>query len=73
MKLEPVTKLDKKNKTKSKNFDNNVMSKNCDVIAIFSIYGQSEAVRKPDSARIVFKTFIFNNNSLLSYKNQKQN
>ena len=42
MKLGPVTKLDKKNKTKSKSFENNVMSENCDVIAIFPIYGQSE-------------------------------
>ena len=32
------------------------MSKNCDVIAIFSIYDQSEAIQKPDSGRIVCKT-----------------
>ena len=39
MKLGPVTKLDKRNKTKSKKFGDDVMSENCDVIAIFSIYG----------------------------------
>ena len=34
MKLGSVTKLDKWNKTMSKKFDDDVMSKNCDVIAI---------------------------------------
>ena len=37
MNLGPVTKLDKRNKTTPKKFDDNVMSNNCDVIAIFSI------------------------------------
>ena len=32
MKLGPVTKLDKENKTTSKRFDDDVMSANCDVI-----------------------------------------
>ena len=39
MELEPVTKLEKGNKGTSKN-DYDVMSENCDVIAIFRIYGQ---------------------------------
>ena len=39
MKLGPVTKLDKKIKTASKKFDNDTMSKKCDVIVIFLIYG----------------------------------
>ena len=39
MKVGPVTKLDKRNKTSQKTFDDDVMSKNCDVIAIFPIYG----------------------------------
>ena len=39
LKLGTVTKRDKKNKTTSKKFDNDVMSKNCDVIVIFRIYG----------------------------------
>ena len=38
MKLGPVTKLDKRNKTTSKKFDDNVMSENCDVIVIFPIF-----------------------------------
>ena len=59
MKLGPVTKLNKGNKKTSKNFDNEVILENCDVIAIFLIYGQ-------------FGT-IFINSNLLSYKNLKQN
>ena len=47
MKLEPVTKLDKRNKTTSKKFDDDVMSENCNVIAIFSnlqlIWSNTEA------------------------------
>ena len=71
MKFEPVTKLDKKNKTTSKFFD--VMSVNCDVIVIFSIYGKFGAIWRPDSRPIVCKTYIFIKNDLLSYKNWKQN
>ena len=46
MKLRPVTKLDKRNKTTSKKFDDDVMSENCDVIVIFRIFGQFGAVRR---------------------------
>ena len=49
MKLRPVTKLDKRNKATSKKLDDDVMLENCDVIAIFPIYGQTGAIRKPDS------------------------
>ena len=49
------------------------MSENCDVIVIFPIYGQFGAIRKPDSGRIVCKTYVFINSNLLSYKNWKQN
>ena len=44
-------------------------SKNCDVIAIFPIYGQFGAIWKPDSGRKVCKTYIFIKSNLLSYKN----
>ena len=44
MKLEPVTKLDKRNKAMSKKFDDGVMSANCDVIVFFPIYCQSGAM-----------------------------
>ena len=63
MKLGLVTKRNKKNKATSKKFDNDVMSENCDVI-----YSQFGALRKPDSGRIVNKTYIFISNNLLSYK-----
>ena len=68
MKLGPVTKLDKKNKTTSKKIDGDMLE-NCDVIVIFSIYGQFGAIRKPDSEHIVCKTHIFINSKVLSYKN----
>ena len=55
----PVTKHDKRNKTTSKKIDDDAMSKNCDVIAIFLIYGQFRAIRKPDSGRTVCNTYIF--------------
>ena len=69
MKLGPVTKLDKRNKTTSTKFDDNVMSANYGVIVIFPIYGQFGAIQKPDSGRIVCKTYIFINSNLSSYKN----
>ena len=49
------------------------MPVSCEVIAIFSIYGQFEAIRKPDSGCIVCKIYIFIKTSLLSYKNWKEN
>ena len=71
MKLGPVNKLDKRYKTTSKSFDGEVMSENCDVIAIFSIYDQFGAIWKPDSGHKVCKTYIFVNSKLLSYKDWK--
>ena len=68
MKLGAVTKLDKRNKIPLTKCDDDVMSTNCDVIAIFLICGQFEAIRKPDFRRIVCKTYIFIKSNLLSYK-----
>ena len=73
MKLEPVTKFDKRSKTTSKKFDDDVMSEYGDVIYTFPIYGQFGPIQKPDAGRIVFKTYILINSYLLSYKNRKQN
>ena len=53
MKLGPVTKLDKRNKTTSKIFDDDVMSTYCDAIVIFLVFGQFPAIRKLDSGRKV--------------------
>ena len=44
MKVGPVTKLNKRNKTTSEKFDKYVMSKSCDVIALFLIYDQFGAI-----------------------------
>ena len=68
MKLGSVTKIDKRNTERQKKIDDEDMSANCDVIVIFLIYGQSRAIRKPDSGCMVCKTYIFINSSLLSDK-----
>ena len=68
MELRPVTELDKRNKTTSKKFDDDVMSVNCDVMVIFPIYGQFGAIRKLNSGLIVSI-----NSNLFCYKNKKQN
>ena len=70
MKLRPVTKLDKRNRTMLKKINDDVISENCDIIIIFPVYGQLGAIRKPDSGRTVFKTYIFINSNLLSYKTE---
>ena len=69
MKLGPVTKLDKRNKTTSKKIDDDVMSENCDVIVIFRIFGQFGAIRRPDFGHRVCKSYVFSNKKLLCYKN----
>ena len=69
MKLGQVTKLDNRNKTTSKTFDDDVILENCDVIAMFPIFGQFRAIWKPDFGHIVCKTYIFINSNFLSYKN----
>ena len=58
MKIGPVTKLVKKNKTRPKEFVDDIMLEYCDVIVIFAIYGQFGDIRKTDSGRIVWKTFL---------------
>ena len=70
MKLGPATKLDKRNKKIFPIFQDSVMSKDFDVIAIFPTYSQFGAIRKPDSGRIVCKTYLIV--AFLTYKNQKQ-
>ena len=69
MKLEPVTKLDKRNKTTSKRFEIDVMLENCDVIVIFQIFDKFGAVQRPDPGHKVCQSYVFHNSNLLSYKN----
>ena len=54
MKLEPANKLDKKNTATAKQFDDDVMPANYDVIVIFSVYSRFRAIRKPDSRLNVY-------------------
>ena len=72
MKLGPVTKLEKRNKTKSKKNEDDVMLANCDVFGIFPIYGQFRTIWKPDSRHIVCKTYIFINSNLLLTKTESR-
>ena len=69
MKLGPVTKLKKRNKTTS----NNLATTSCRQIVTLLLLDQFGAIRKPDSGRIICKTYIFINSNLSSYKNWKQN
>ena len=75
MKLELVTKFDKrkkitskKKKKKKKKIDDDNSSENFDAIVIFQIYVEFGAIRKPDSEHIVFKIYIFINSNLLCHK-----
>ena len=66
MKLGPVTKLDKRNKTTLKKFEDDT---NCDAIVFFLVNGQFGAIWKSDSRCIVCNTYLFIDYNLLSFKN----
>ena len=68
MKHGPVSKLEKRNKTMSKEIGDNIMSRNYDVIVTFPISGQFGVFWKRESRYMVCKTYIFINSILLSYK-----
>ena len=68
MKLGAVTKLDKRNTSTSKIFDDYEMSTNCDVIAFYPIFSKCAAIRKPDSGCKVYKTCVFINSNPYSTK-----
>ena len=67
LKLEPVTKLDKRH-TMSKKIDNDIRLANYDVIITFTIYGWFRANWNPDSGHMVYDLYIFIKSNLLSYK-----
>ena len=69
MRLGPVTKLDKRDKKTSKKIDNDVKSENCDVIAIFRIFGQFGSIQRLDFGHKICKIYVFSNDNLLSYEN----
>ena len=69
MKIGPVIKLNKRNKTTSRKFNDDIMSAICDLILIFPIYDRFGAIQKPDSGQIVCKSYIFINSNHVPYKN----
>ena len=66
MKLGTITRPGKKTESTSKKFDDGIIFKNCDVIATCLTHRQLGAIQKPDSGRIVCKTYIFINGNFLS-------
>ena len=72
MKLGLITKLDKGNTEMTKKINDEVISVNFDVIVISPIYGQFGAIRKPDSGRMISKTYIFIN-SITFYLTRTEN
>ena len=69
MKAGPVIKLDKKIKQRQEKIHDDVMLKKCDVLFILPNGNQFGVIQKPDSSRILCKTYIFIKSNLLSYKN----
>ena len=69
MKLEIVTKIDKRHTATLQKSDNDVMSAKYDVIVVFPIYGQFGAIRKPDFGGMSCKIWNFINSTFSSYKN----
>ena len=66
--LDQYLNLTKETQQHQKKIDYDVMSISCDVTVIFSIYGQFRAIRKPDSGRMICKTYIFVNKPLILQK-----
>ena len=67
MKLGPVTQLDKRNKTASKNLDETSCRKIVTSLLFFQFMTNLEQSRSP--GHIVCETYNFINSNLLSYKN----
>ena len=67
MKVGAATNHDKRNKSTSKKFDTEVMSKNCDVIVIFRIFGKFGAVRRPDSEHRVWKSCLQSQSVIVTF------
>ena len=68
MKLRPVFKLDKGNKTTSKNFGKTSCQKIVTSLLFFQFMANLDTIWEPDSGRIVCKTYIFINTNLLFYR-----
>ena len=68
MKLGPITKLDKRNKTTSKKVDNDALTTN-DIIVIFPVDDQFGANQKFHFGLMVYNSYISINSNFLSSKN----
>ena len=68
MNLGPVTKFDKRNKTTSKKFDDDVMPENCDVKIVTAISGFLVNLEQSEDQipNRVCKSYIFSNSNLSS-------
>ena len=68
MNLGPVTKFDKRNKTTSKKFDDDVMPENCDVKIVAAISGFLVNLEQSEDQipNRVCKSYIFSNSNLSS-------
>ena len=66
MKFEPRSKLIKRNTTRSKKFDINVLSTNYDIIVICQVFTRFGAIRKLDFGRIGHELSIFISINLLT-------
>ena len=64
MKFGPITKIDKRNTSTSKKFDDDFMLIDCNVIVFFLVYGKFAAIQRSDFRGMVFKTYIFINDNL---------
>ena len=51
--------MTRETKQHQKKLDDYVMPANCCILVIFPINGQFGAIRRPDSGRIVCKSYIF--------------
>ena len=69
-KLGSITKLQRRNTPTSKKIEDDLMAVNYDFIAIFAIRGQYRPIRKLDSSRQAYNTYIFINSNPISTKTQ---
>ena len=73
MKIGPITKHDKRNKTTPKNLAMTSCRKIVTSLPFFPISGQFGSIRESHFRRIIYKAYIFINSNLLFYKSWKQN
>ena len=69
MKLEQQLNLTRERRQCQKKFNEDFVLVDFKIIVIFAIYDQFVPTRKPESGRIVCKSYIFIDSNLLSYEN----